>query len=192
MFALVTPDVDPSGTPATIVRELFETNPNFPASTGLTVIDVSNVPGVAVGWIMSSHGTVAAYTPAAPTAAQLLSYLPVSQNNLMAVGKTVNVAASGQAPVNVLCDAVPATRADLAMLALNGQANPASTKTWLDNKGVATVLTGAQFVTLATAMGSWIDDLYAQAAALMEGISAAPPTITTTTQIDAAFAAVTS
>jgi hypothetical protein len=103
----------------------------------------------------------------------------------------VTVAASGAAAVNILCDGTSSTRGDLAMLALSGQANPIATKTWLDNNGVSTVLTGTQFVSLAMQIGNWIDDTYAAVAPIVAAINASPPTITTFAQIDTEFASVT-
>jgi hypothetical protein len=101
----------------------------------------------------------------------------------LAAGVTVNVAAAGEGAVPILCDGTNGTQASLALLALYGQVNPAGTKTWLDNNGEATILTGAELVQLATLVGNWITDTYAALAGLVDQIAAG--TITTTDQIDA-------
>jgi hypothetical protein len=114
----------------------------------------------------------------------LVAYAGASWAKLLAAGLIFNVAASGAA-VNVLCDGKNSTRADLALLTLFGQANPTGTKVWVDNGGVSTVLTGAQFVTLATLAGNWTSDTYPALQTLLGEINASPPTVTTTAQIDA-------
>lgn len=130
---------------------------------------------------------LAASPPAFPV--DLIGYAKAKQAALLAAGGTVNVAAAGAAPINVLCDGTSATRADLALLALFGQQSPTGTKLWLDNNGIATTLTGTQLVALATSIGTWVDNTYATLGTVLAGIAATPATITTTAQVDAAFAA---
>ena len=138
-------------------------------------------------WDAATSSVVAYAPPAAPV--DLKGYALQAQAEHLLAGQTFNVAASGATPVQVLCDGTNDTRADLALLALFGQDNPAGTKTWLDNTGKTTVLTGAQLVTLATLAGNWIADTYPALVGVMGGIAAG--TVTTTAEIDAAFAAVT-
>ena len=115
----------------------------------------------------------------------LVAYAAASWAKLLAAGRLFNVATSGASAVSVLCDGKNSTRADLALLTLFGQANPTGTKVWVDNGGVSTVLTGAQFVTLATLAGNWTSDTYPALQTLLGEINASPPTVTTTAQIDA-------
>ncbi len=146
----------------------------------LTRISTRDVPQGATFTIVDTS-----LNPIMPTVPQLLGYAEAKQQAILKAGKTFNVAASGAAAVNVLCDGTNATRADLSMLALYGQQNPSGSKTWVDNNGLATVLTGAQLVTLATLAGNWITETYATIATVSAEIIATPTTITTTAQIDA-------
>ncbi len=122
--------------------------------------------------------------PAAMTRDQmapiLAFYASYSQGVKLKAGVTVNVGTL-LAPVMVLSDGENSTRADLALLALFGQINPTGTQTWIDNNGVSTVLTGAQLVTLATAVGTWVSNTYAALAGLLAQISAGA--VTTTAQV---------
>jgi len=120
-----------------------------------------------------------------PTIATLMAYAETVWAALLAKGETFNVAAAGATPIAVLCDGTNATRGDLALLALFGQSNPTGQKTWIDNNGIATVLTGAEFTALATIVSAWVADTYPALAALLAAITATPATITTTAQIDA-------
>ena len=152
-----------------------------PAGAVSIIVDSASLPSTPQEeWGIS--GGVLVTTVAAP--AYLAGYASASWNSILAAGRIFNVAASGAA-VSVLCDGTNSTRADLALLALFGQANPTGTKTWIDNNGVSTVLTGAQFVTLATLAGNWVSDTYPALQTLLGEINATPPTITTTAQIDA-------
>jgi hypothetical protein len=188
MFALIVEDFDPAGNVAQLVRELFDTNPEF--HPDLLVIDATSYANVAIGWVYDPNTKgLAAYAALTLTVEQLEAYIPQAQLKALTAGKTVNVATSGAA-VPILCDGTSATRSDLAMLALNGQSNPSSTKTWLDNNGATTKLSGPEFVTLATLIGNWIDDTYAAIPTIVAEIAATPPTITSYAEIDATFAAV--
>jgi hypothetical protein len=131
-----------------------------------------NVVDVLTKAIVSAPG-------AAPTPPQLIAYAETKRDAALAAGISVPVATG----VSVLCDGTSATRADLAMLALFGLQNPTGTKQWLDNNGVATMLTGAQFATLATLIGTWIENCYVAFAGIAG--QAIAGTITTTAQIDA-------
>jgi hypothetical protein len=116
---------------------------------------------------------------------ELGAYAETTWIRLLAAGRVFNVAASGSTAVNVLCDGTSGTRADLSLLALFGQAYPSGTKTWVDNNKLSTLLTGSQFVALATLVGNWVADTYPALEALLNRIAAKPPTVTTTAEIDA-------
>ncbi|WP_375455648.1 hypothetical protein [uncultured Methylobacterium sp.] len=105
---------------------------------------------------------------------------------VLAHGVVVNVAEAGAAPVPVLCDGTNQTRADLGLLALFGQAYPAGTKTWIDNEGVVTMLTGAQLVRLSTLVGEWISSTYPRLGAIEARIAAG--TLADLPAVDAAVA----
>jgi hypothetical protein len=132
------------------------------------------VPGVNVGDQTRTFIKCAANTPFPSTYANglftpkpVISTLPFPiyadrvMASKLAAGITVNVAATGQTAVYVMCDGVATTQASLALLALWGQAFPAGTKTWVDNQGGSTQLKGVELVTLATDVGNWIDNMYA-------------------------------
>ncbi|MDR3461528.1 MAG: hypothetical protein P4L76_04335 [Beijerinckiaceae bacterium] len=133
-------------------------------------------------WVAAGNAPVPA---SPPTAMELKRHADKTWAALLAAGRIFNVSASGAAAVSVLCDGTSGTRADLALLALFGQANPAGTKTWVDNNNVSTVLTGTQFVTLATVVGNWVADTYPALETLRGQIAATPPTVATIAQIDA-------
>lgn len=118
-----------------------------------------------------------------PDIAALEARAQAAWSALLVAGQTFNVAASGEAAVNVLCDGTNDTRADLALLALFGQTSPTGTKAWLDNTGKVTILTGAQLVTLATLAGNWVSDTYPALVTLLGEIAAG--TVTTAAEIDA-------
>ncbi|MDR3503119.1 MAG: hypothetical protein P4L79_11135, partial [Legionella sp.] len=121
-------------------------------------------------------------TPPIQTPISLYDYAAIAHNNVLMKGITVNVAASGQPPVNILCDGSSSTRADLGLLALFGQVNPTGTKTWVDNNNISTIITGLQCISLATQIGEWIDNTYVILGQILASISA---TYTgTTEQID--------
>ena len=143
-------------------------------------IKVWNVPNVAE----PTTAQIQSWMSAGPTVNDLRAYAAKAQAKVLAAGETFNVAASGATAINILCDGEQSTRADLALLALYGQANPTGSKTWIDNNGVATVLSGSELVTLATLAGNWITDTYASLTQIIAQITATTPTITTTAQID--------
>jgi hypothetical protein len=120
-----------------------------------------------------------------PTVEALTAYAEQAWAALLAKGQTFDVASATATPIKIHCDGTRATRADLALLALFGQASPTGQKTWIDNNGVATALTGAELVLLATLAGEWIADTYPALAALIADITATPPRITTVAEIDA-------
>lgn len=136
----------------------------------------------------SMQDVVKVYGLAVPGPASLAAYAASALEAKFAAGETFNVAAQDQPAVNVLVDGTNDTRADLGLLALFGQQNPTGTKTWLDNAGVTTQLTGAQLVTLTTLVGTWVSDCYPVLASVLAGVAAG--SITTTAAIDQAFAAV--
>lgn len=127
-----------------------------------------------------------------PTAAQaaaslvssLMTYASNTQTKVLTAGQSFNVTPGAQTPLNVLCDGLSSTRADLALLALFGASNPTGTQQWITNTGVTLTLTGTELVTLATLAGNWVAHTYTALAAINAGINATPPTITTTAQID--------
>lgn len=150
---------------------------------GPTLTPVSDT--AQVGWLVAADGTVSA-PPLLPV--DLRAYAVQAQAALLAAGQTFNVAAAAQPAAPVLCDGTSSTRADLALLALYGQNDPSGSKTWIDNAGKVTVLTGAQLVMLATLAGTWVSDTYAALASVVAGVAAGR--IKTTAEIDAAFAAI--
>lgn len=135
-------------------------------------------------------GDPAAFTPplSATATPDLAGYARYRQAAILAAGETFNVAASGQPAVNILCDGTNTTRADLALMVLNAQANSSATQTWIDNHGVSTVLSAAEIIQLAQLAGNWMSATYPVLGKILSGLTASPPTITTTTQIDNAFA----
>lgn len=119
-------------------------------------------------WIKNTHGL--AYDPVAkalvdhqPTfsVAQLTAYLTHLKDVTLAKGTRINVAPSGAAAVDVLSDGTAGTLGTLGLLALAGQINPTGTRTWVDNDGEATVLTGTEIVALASLAVAWADNVYA-------------------------------
>jgi len=140
---------------------------------------------VTLGWTFNpSTGAFSAPVPAPLSKARLLAYAQQVQSARLSAGISVNVAPAGSPAVNVLCDGSSATRADLALLALFGQANPTGQKTWIDDNGLATVLTGAELLTLVGLIGTWIAATYGDLATISGGINAGA--ISTYAQIDAA------
>lgn len=108
----------------------------------------------------------------------LPQYLSMVQNRVLSTGITVPVSSN----TNILSDGTSSTRASLSLLALYGQLNPTGTKTWVDNNGVVTIITGAECVTLATNVGNWVSNTYATVGVVLGEIAA--NTITTTVEID--------
>lgn len=151
-------------------------------------VDVTGMESVAVGTTVTADGNFQAAISVEPSAADLAAYLGLAHERLLAAGIEVNVAATGAPGKPVLCDGIASTRADLALLALYGQGNPVGTKTWDDNDGVSSVLTGTELVTLATLVGTWISETYATRVAIRARIGAPAAPISTFAAIDAAFA----
>lgn len=159
---------------------------NIPADAAqITDIDYANAMAA------QTRGEVLSYSPAtgltsAPRPigkSELQGYLSRVHDSVLMRGITVNVGQPNEAAVNVLCDGTSPTRADLGLLALFGQQDPTATKTWVDNNGASTMLSGAQFVTLAKLVGTWIDNTYTTLGSTMAAITAG--TITSMAQIDA-------
>lgn len=138
--------------------------------------------GAYQAWL--ADGNTPAPTPG-PTVGELVASAEKAWRTMLLEGQSFDVAASGAAAVPIFCDGTNDTRADLALLALYGQQNPAGTKTWVANNGVTTSLTGAELVTLATLAGNWVSDTYPALMTLIGDITAESPTVTTTAQIDA-------
>jgi hypothetical protein len=69
------------------------------------------------------------------------------------------------------------------------QANSAATFQWVQPSGVAVTLSAAQIITIFNAVAQAVQQTFSILTATIAGINATPPTITTTAQIDAAFAA---
>ncbi len=138
------------------------------------------------GFTVVNGAAVAGAPPAKPvTVAQLLARAQRAFKAALAKAQTFNVAATGQPAVPVLCDGARATRDDLAELAAFGKDDAAGTRTWLDNAGAATTLTGAQLVTLDALVRAWVSSTYTAHGALLAAITAAPPSVTTSAQVDA-------
>lgn len=133
-------------------------------------------------WLVDGHAPAPApgLTPAALTA-----YASKVCANLLGKGRLFNVAAADAAPVLVFCDGSLAARANLALIAVAGQINPAGPATWIDGDGAATFLTGPQCVHLAVAASAWMTRISSAFAALCGAINATSPAVTTQAQIDA-------
>lgn len=127
-------------------------------------------------------------TVGALSAIELSNYAKFRQAMILADGKRFNVNPSGQPVFEILCDGSNPTRADLALLVLNAQANPNSTMNWVDNDGKTDVLTASQVVALAQQTGNWTAGTYGILGKILAGINATPPTVTTKDDVDAAFA----
>ncbi|WP_158812074.1 hypothetical protein [Beijerinckia sp. L45] len=151
-------------------------------AAGTVTISYWNVPNITKPTDADLAAALKAPAPAISTA-NLALYAAKVQTAVLAKGQTFNVATSGATAINVLCDATNDTRSDLALLALFGQQNPTGSKSWLDNNGNVTALTGAECVQLATLAGTYIDSVYAAMGTLLSQITAG--TVTTTAQIDA-------
>jgi hypothetical protein len=154
-------------------------------ANGVVSITSWTVPNVVQPTPAQIATAMAAPEPS-PAQSLLIAYAQARQQTLLAAGITVNLGASGQAAVPVLCDGTYPTMTDLALLGLWGQANPTGSKSWVDNNRVATVLTGAQFVMLATIVGNWVQSTYPDLLDIVNEITVQPPGITTYAAIDAA------
>jgi hypothetical protein len=86
--------------------------------------------------------------------------------------------------VAVKADATSGTVADLLALQQWGLANSSLSSNWLDNAGVVTPLTGAQFVELALLVGPYRMAVFNALGAVMQAIN--NRTIATLAQIDSA------
>ena len=153
----------------------------FHPELGFRAVPAGTAVAVGMTWDGSALGPAPAPPP--PTTADLSARARSAWSAVLAAGQTFQVAPQGSAPVEVLCDGTNPTRADLALLALYGQANPAGSKTWLDNMGRTTVLTGAELVTLATLAGNWVADTYPALATLLGQIASG--LVTTFAEVDA-------
>lgn len=164
------------------VTNVIEAPANWTAPEGVQVVPSDTAE---IGWSYDGVSLTAPGFTAPPlTAADLVASAKRMQEQVLATGITVNVAASGASAINILADGTNDTRADLALLALYGQANPTGTKTWLDNNGVSTVLTGVELVMLATLIGNWVSATYPVLATVIADIAAG--SVTTPAQIVAA------
>ena len=117
--------------------------------------------------------------PPTPSKSDLGAYLEAALSARLLAG--IVVTTTGPTPVH--CNGLPQTRGDLAGFYSWGLANPTLTRIWIDETGATLNLSGTQFVTLALAVGYWVDDVYAVAAAVGAQILAG--SIMTTAQIDA-------
>ncbi len=151
----------------------------------LAFVDVTAIAGIAPGWTTKDGTSFAVPLVVFPTSAQLLTRAQRAFQAALAKARTFNVAASGQPATPILCDGTRATRDDLTELAAFGQANAAATRVWLDNAGATTVLTGTQLVTLDALVRAWVSATYAAHATLLAAITATPPSVTTSAQVDA-------
>ena len=97
--------------------------------------------------------TIAAIPEAQPISV-LTAYAQGAYENSLVQAVEVDVG------VPVLVDAQPSTQSALNSLALWGTLNPTGTRTWVDNNEVSTVLTGAQFVALATAVFNRVENAF--------------------------------
>lgn len=157
-----------------VVTQILEVGPSYiqPPGTVLVASNVANIGDAYDG---------AKFTPPDPFAGQDgLETLAYNRNLLLLrVLRTYDLGG-----VSVLADAKPETRTDLADLARWGAANPSSVRAWIDSRGTSTPLTGAQYVALSEAVGSYVLDLYAKTAAVVSAIKSG--TITKAEQVIAA------
>jgi len=163
-----------------VVINAVEALANFVTPAGMTAVASATA---AIGDLYDGTNFTRP-APPAPTKTQLIAYVTTKQQNILAAGVTVNVAASGAPAVEILCDGTSSTRADLALLALFGQANPTGTKIWTDNNGVDTSVTGTELIALATIVGNWISSIYPFASGLVGQVNSGA--VTTFVEVDAA------
>ena len=165
-----------------VVAELFTTTGDITTMFNPALIWVPvGSSGAQVGWAYVGGSFSMPPAPPAPTQAQLQAYANGKANALMAVARTYALA--GSPAVSVKCDTMPSTGADLAGLNLWGAASPTATTKWVDDFGVATTITGAQGVALATDVVAYGQTVFNELGTATTEISSG--TITTTAQIDA-------
>ncbi|WP_267426363.1 hypothetical protein [Methylobacterium sp. GC_Met_2] len=154
-------------------------------------------PGVVEGMtvILDAQGSAvfgAGPAAPAPTAAELLDYASLAQDLALSKVQSFDVAASGQ-PAHVVTTRLDA-KGQFAMLKVQGwlqlnAQNAAATMPYSNVDYSATSLTVSEADSLVDQAAALDTRSYAILNQVAAGIAASPPTITTTAQIDAAFAA---
>lgn len=149
-------------------------------------VPVDATPMPEIGWAYDGKN-FSVRVPRALTKDELVNYANAQQRKILTDGKSFNVAPSSSPAQMVLCDGTNNTRADLALLVIEAQADSTASGAWVDNTGVTTTLTAAQFIALASAVGPWVKTTYAVLSQIYADIASGKTT--TTAQIDAAFPA---
>ena len=147
------------------------------------------VPGVAEPTEAQIVAALAAPEPS-PSPATLLAYASAAQNIALAQVFTFNVAAAGSPAHNVTTRLDAAGSGAVNKIAtwaiLNASTSPAPTMPYSDVDFTPTTLAVAEAASLAAQAGAIELDTFALLNQLQAGITATPPTVTTTAQIDAA------
>lgn len=119
-----------------------------------------------------------------PSGAQLLAYANGKVNAALAVSRPYDLAAAGGGgAATVRSDCSTATGANLLALNVWAASNPMATQPWVDDFGVVTVLTGAQFQELGLSVQTYGASVWGVLAAAAQAIASG--TITMTSAIDA-------
>jgi hypothetical protein len=137
------------------------------------------VPGVSQAAL---DAAVAAYDPATVAKTRLVAYAASARWARMSAGITVG---------GVAVDTSDESQNRIANAWSLLQASGASSIEFKGADGTFHTLTVDQFRALALAVGAHVQACFAAEAQVVTAIRADPPTVTTTAQVDAAFAAVT-
>jgi hypothetical protein len=124
---------------------------------------------------------------------QVIDATPLTVDGLVAYAATARYNKE-TAGITVSGAAVTTDRASQAMLAgaFNYcQQNPTTAINWKTATGAFVTLTAAQITAIADAVGAHVQACFSKEMTVVTAIKATPPTITTTAQIDAQFAAIT-
>jgi len=177
MFALILPG------PAGVVYELFDVEPVLPEAH--TVVDVSAVAGIAVGWTRASDGK-GGFTIAAPPAPVVA---PPSVSDLVAYAAARRYTVeTGGVSLNGVTIATDRDSQSMVANAYAGmQASGAASVKFKAASGWIE-LSADQLKALALAVFAHVQACFAAEDAADAGINAVPPTIATFAQVDAAFA----
>lgn len=158
-----------------LVHELFPADPDL--GEGFDVRDVSKVKGIAEGWTVGADGTFAA--PVVPTV-DLAAYAKARRDVAETAGITVN-------GVAVASDPDSQTR---VANAYSGMQVTGATSIRFKATAGFLVLTLDQVKAVGSALFAHTQACFDAEDQVDAGLSAAPPTITTTAEVDAIFAAV--
>jgi hypothetical protein len=127
----------------------------------------------------SSGNTIAAVP--GPTVAQLVVYANAKQVHVSAQTISVNIG-TVEAPQNVAVALDALSRTYLDGIARQAEKNAAYETTWVDN--VSPIITAAQILMIDDAVTVHTQASFAALADVLAAINAAPPTITTYSEID--------